>query len=575
MVVVHRPHPAPLCAGNDDIADAERAALDQHGRHRAAAPVHLGLDHDAFGGAVRVGGELQQLRLEQDRLLQPVEVELLRRRNLDGEHVAAHLLGHDFVLEQVLAHAVGICVRPVDLVDGDEHRDTRRLRVIDGFCGLRHHAVVRRDHEHDDVRHARATRAHLRERGMARRVDEGDAGAPGGLHLIGADVLRDPARLARGHVAGADGVQQRRLAVIDMAHDRDHGRARDQRIFRVVLALEPDLDIGLADAPDLVAELLDHELRSVRVDRLGDGDDRAHLHQALHHLGPAHGHAAGELLHRDRLGNHDLAHDRLELVGTHRLPRQPLLALSLTAQRCEAAPALLADGAVEGFRKGDLAATPARLIAPRGAGRAALLAAAAGPAALLLRRGIAGPRRPRSTRRLGCCGFLRCGAPPAAAAAWRHLPPPACAPLPRPCGGRPLRSCAVPPRRARRPGASPRQRAGGLPPPPARAPDARRGSHPRRRAHAPLSRRSSACAGRRGSVAPWRSAPPPPLEAAALRPPARAPAPSWAAPSAWARRRRRRRGFASACASCAPRRPRRGCGHGRSSAAPGRRRRSS
>ena len=43
---------APLGAGDDDVADLERAALDEHGRDRAAAAVELGLDHDAFGRPV-------------------------------------------------------------------------------------------------------------------------------------------------------------------------------------------------------------------------------------------------------------------------------------------------------------------------------------------------------------------------------------------------------------------------------------------------------------------------------------------------------------------------------------------
>ena len=224
----------------------------------------------------------------------------------------------------------------------------RRARVIDRLGCLGHDAIVRRDHENDDIRHARAACAHLGEGGVAGRVDEGDAGALGGLHLVGANVLRDPARLAGGNIAGADGVEQRRLAVIDMAHDRDHGRADKQSVGGIVLAPEPDLDISLADAPDLVAEVLDHELRGVGVDRLGNCHDCAHLHQALHDFGAAHGHAAGELLHCDRFGNHDLSHHGLELVGTHRFPGEAFLAFALTAQRREAAPALLADGAVEG-----------------------------------------------------------------------------------------------------------------------------------------------------------------------------------------------------------------------------------
>ena len=45
-------------------------------------------------------------------------------------------------------------------------------------------------------------------------------------HVIGADVLRDAARLARRHVGAADVVEQRGLAVVDVAHHRHHRRAR-------------------------------------------------------------------------------------------------------------------------------------------------------------------------------------------------------------------------------------------------------------------------------------------------------------------------------------------------------------
>jgi hypothetical protein len=40
-------------------------------------------------------------------------------------------------------------------------------------------------------------------------------------------VLRDAARFASGHIGRADGIEQRGLAVIDVAHDGDDGRTRD------------------------------------------------------------------------------------------------------------------------------------------------------------------------------------------------------------------------------------------------------------------------------------------------------------------------------------------------------------
>ncbi len=52
-IVEERAHAAPLAAGDEDVADLERAALDQHGGDRAAAALELRLDHHAVGGPVR------------------------------------------------------------------------------------------------------------------------------------------------------------------------------------------------------------------------------------------------------------------------------------------------------------------------------------------------------------------------------------------------------------------------------------------------------------------------------------------------------------------------------------------
>ena len=49
LVVDEGANAAPFGAGDDDVADPQRAALDQHGRDRAAAAVELGFDHGAFG----------------------------------------------------------------------------------------------------------------------------------------------------------------------------------------------------------------------------------------------------------------------------------------------------------------------------------------------------------------------------------------------------------------------------------------------------------------------------------------------------------------------------------------------
>ena len=53
MIVEQRAHAAPRRAGDDDIADLQRAALNEHRADRTAAALELGFDDDAFRRAVR------------------------------------------------------------------------------------------------------------------------------------------------------------------------------------------------------------------------------------------------------------------------------------------------------------------------------------------------------------------------------------------------------------------------------------------------------------------------------------------------------------------------------------------
>ena len=130
----------------------------------------------------------------------------------------------------------------------------------------------------------------------------------------------------------------------------------------VLLAAQADLDIGLGDAAQPVAELGDDELGGVGVDDLVDRRHHAHAHQRLDHVDAALGHAVDKFLNRDGLGNDHLAHDldRLLLALV-----QPLaLALARAAHRGEAAHAL-AFVAGERAGDGDLAGSPAHLVARR------------------------------------------------------------------------------------------------------------------------------------------------------------------------------------------------------------------
>ena len=175
VVVKQRAHFAVHRAADEDVAGVQRAVLHQHGGHRAAAPVHAGFQHGAAGGRLGIGAQFAQIGHQQDHLQQLVEILLLLGGDFDHDRVAAPLLGHQPAVGELPLDALGLRFRLVDLVDGHDDGHAGGSRVIDGFERLRHDAVVRRHHQHDDVGDLRAARAHARERFVARRIHEHDA----------------------------------------------------------------------------------------------------------------------------------------------------------------------------------------------------------------------------------------------------------------------------------------------------------------------------------------------------------------------------------------------------------------
>ncbi len=171
-------------------------------------------------------------------------------------------LGRELVL-----HLVGVRVGQVDLVYGDDDRHLGGAGVRDRLLRLRHDAVVRGDDEYRDVRRLRAAGAHGGERLVAGRVEEGDPAAVE-LDLVGADVLRDAAGLGVDHRRLADGVEQRRLAVVDVAHDRDHRRPVGEVLLRVLVVLRLELLVGGVLDRDLTLLLRGDQLHLVVGQRL-------------------------------------------------------------------------------------------------------------------------------------------------------------------------------------------------------------------------------------------------------------------------------------------------------------------
>ena len=220
--------------------------------------------------------------------------------DVDEDRRPAPLLGLQPELRQLGAHALGIGVGAVDLVDGDDDRHLGGLGVVDRLHRLRHDAVVGGDDEHDDVGDAAGAGAHGGERLMARRVEERDGAAVvADDRLVGADVLRDAAGLAGDDARLADRVEQARLAVVDVAHDRDDRRARDEILGRVVEGLLGRDLVGGARDRDLALELGADHLDGLVRERLRDADELAEAHHDLLDLRGRDAQCGREVLDRD------------------------------------------------------------------------------------------------------------------------------------------------------------------------------------------------------------------------------------------------------------------------------------
>ena len=229
-------------------------------------------------------------------------------------------------------------------------------------------------------------------------------------------MLRDAARLARGDLRAPDVVEQRGLAVVDVAHDRDHRRTRlgfgfagrrRSRSSRLGLG-EQRLRIVQLRGDRVVAQFGDDDHRGVLIEHLVDRHHLAELHQHLDDLGGLDRHLVRELRDRDRLGHRDVAHGRL---GRHHCRRAFGIVPSVLAVTLRAAPCAGSTGAVAaGLQRALLLL----FLGPAGGELAALDFLDAGLLLVLLLAGLGiGPchgfMQRASRGRLGCLGddFLR------------------------------------------------------------------------------------------------------------------------------------------------------------------------
>src|SRR5437667_7006847 len=269
-------------ADDEVVASAQRPVLHQYGSNGPASPVQLGFEHHARCWTIGIGLELLQIRNQADHFHQQIKICFLFCGYIDEYGRSAPVFRHQPAIRKLLLNPVRQSIWLVDFVDSDDNWNLSGVRMVDGLQRLRHHTVIRSDHQHNDVRGLRATGTHASECLVAGRIQEHDL-APVSRrlivqyrHFVCADMLRNSARFASCNIRRADRIQQRGFAMIDVAHDSNHWRTR-HTFRRYALFAGRGLDniflclLFKADYVGVCSEESRHLAGKLSVERLIDG----------------------------------------------------------------------------------------------------------------------------------------------------------------------------------------------------------------------------------------------------------------------------------------------------------------
>src|SRR5205085_3832531 len=109
-VVGQGAYPTVDVPADEVVGDVQRAVLDQHGGDRAPAPLEVGVNDGADGGAVRIRLEVQDLGGQDDGRQQVVEALAGPGRDVDALVLPTVVDGDQPLLRQLAVHPVDVRV---------------------------------------------------------------------------------------------------------------------------------------------------------------------------------------------------------------------------------------------------------------------------------------------------------------------------------------------------------------------------------------------------------------------------------------------------------------------------------
>ena len=268
-------------ASDKSITNAQRTTGDKNGSNRATTTIKLGLKDVAGSKGRRIALKLQNICFKQDGFKQVINANFLLGRDVYKHVGAAPLLRNDAMLGKLLAYTSGVRTGLIDLIDRNNNGYVRRLGMVDGLDGLRHHAVIRSNNQNNDIGYASTTSTHGGKGLVTRGINKGN-GTTLDLNLRCTNCLSNAARLTSSNAGVTNGIQKRSLTVIDVAHNRNHGRPGLQ-ILGIIVEGKGIL-LFLGHNLYIYTQVVRHQLNELIGHRLGHRKGGTQQEQALDNI---------------------------------------------------------------------------------------------------------------------------------------------------------------------------------------------------------------------------------------------------------------------------------------------------
>ncbi len=253
--------------------------LHQHGGNWTAAFVKASLNDNSLGCTIRICFQFFHIGNQQNHFQQIFDPGLLLCRNTDTGDIAAPFLRHNIVFCQFFHNVLRIRTGLIHFVNCNNDADLCCFCMMDCLNRLRHDTIIRSNDQNRDICCHGTAGTHCRKSLMAGRIQKGNHSSVH-IHLIGTNMLRNAAGFTFCDIGMTNSIQQTGFTMVNMTHDHDNRRTRDQVFLFVItvvnnLFFNGDLDFFF----HFGVKLHSHQGSRVKINLIIDGSKNTICHQ--------------------------------------------------------------------------------------------------------------------------------------------------------------------------------------------------------------------------------------------------------------------------------------------------------